>query len=181
MTLMDSSGNTLQQFQVPPLGMVLLDSINAGSYRIRDEFSGLTANLTVEASTKTVVISLMYFEEPDIPDPPDIPEIDIDDEPPPPPDIDAGAGDEEDWDFDFDGPVAEPGGDPFTVADDPEAIARVESVDSFEELPGVGIGSAGQSHSRAWFAYAGVLALMGIGGAAAGLRRRNQSNGHNRV
>ena len=53
------------------------------------------------------------------------------------PEIDGG----DDGDFVFDGPVAVPSnGDPFTVVDDPEAAARVNAIDSFESLPGVGIG-----------------------------------------
>lgn len=175
--LTTEGGNTVQNFDVPPLGMIRLENIEPGTYRIQDLQSDKSTSLTILSGTVTKVISLQYMDVPDIPDPPVIPEIDLDEDPPPgPPDIDAGAGDEGEWDFDFDGPVANPdGSDPFTVEDDPEAEARVESVDSFEELPGVGIGQgqAGQTSSTAWL----LLALSLGGFVSAGFAVRNRRRG----
>ncbi len=159
--------------------MIRLENIAPGTYRIQDLQSDESTSLTIQSGTVTKVISLQYMDVPDIPDPPVIPEIDLDEDPPPgPPDIDAGAGDEDDWDFDFDGPVAgDDGGDPFTVEDDPEAEARVESVDSFEDLPGVGIGPGQSSNAPSTVWLLAISSLSGLLGAAyvSIIRRRRSS------
>jgi hypothetical protein len=162
-TLFDSGGSAVQNIVVEPIGVVLVDGVPAGNYKLTDNRSSVSGNLTIVAGVVTKVISLQWFFVEDIPDPPVIPEIDLDDDPPPgPPDINAGAGDEDDWDFDFGGPAANAdGSDPFTVTDDPEAIARVESVDSFEDMPGVGIGPGTSSTSTTqMFAALGLVLLV---------------------
>jgi hypothetical protein len=163
--LYDGSGAEMQTFMVPPVGVLRIDNLpvtgdGIGQYRLVDTRSSESANFSVAANTVTKVISLQYMEVEEIPDPPEIPTIDIDDNPPPPPDIEDDEECFEDGcDFVFDGPVAEPGdGDPFTVEDDPEAEARVSEVDSFEDMPGVGVGPD-QSRGNDYLPWMAALAL----------------------
>lgn len=152
-------GGTIS-FQVPPLGDVMVESIAPGTYTVTDTGASTSATLKVESGTTTTIVSLQYFYEPDIDDFPTFPPFPTFENIPDPPDIEPGAGDPDEWEWEFDGPEAQAGGDPFTVLDDPEAVARVESVDSFEELPGVGIGPAqATSNGLAWFGL--VLATIG--------------------
>jgi hypothetical protein len=144
--------NGNQTVTVPPLGVLLVGNLPAGSFQIRDTFSGATGQFQIQAGVVTKVISLQYEPMIEIPDPPSIPTIDLPEDPPDIPDL-GGFPEDDPGEFPFDGPVAVPGGgDPFTVLDDPEAQARVASVDSFEELPGVGIGGGDKTSTLLWMA-----------------------------
>jgi hypothetical protein len=162
--LFDGSGNQLQTVSVPAIGVLMVDNLPAGSYSIRDTRSSASGRFEIRAGTVTKVISLHYQAVEEIPDAPIVPTVDLGDDGNPP-DIEDTLPVDDEGDFPFDGPVAIPdSSDPFTVVDDPEAEVRVESVDSFDELPGVGIGQ-GQSGSGSplmWFAaLTGVVTLLG--------------------
>ena len=180
--LFDVNGNQIRTVSVPPLGVLLVDNLPAtvGSqrYSLQDTRSSATGSFQILAGVVTKVISLHYQEAPEIPDPPIIPTIDLPEDPPDIPDTVGGDPEDEEGDFNFGGPVAVPdGSNPFTVVEDPEAAARVESVDSFEELPGVGIGdSRDQSHRRfieLALALAGAIGLCGARIHFLRARRRN--------
>jgi hypothetical protein len=164
--LYDGAGSQIQTFMVPPVGVLVIDNLpvtggGVGQYRLLDTRSSESANFSIAANTVTKVISLQYMEVVEIGDPPEIPTIDLDDDPPPPPDLDDDECFEDGCDFVFDGPVAEPGdGDPFTVEDDPEAEARVSEVDSFEDMPGVGIGTTEQRDNGEILPWVIALALI---------------------
>lgn len=150
-------GGTIS-FQIPPLGDIVVESIAPGTYTVKDSFANTSGTIDVQSGVTTTFISLQYLYEPDIEDFPTIPPFPTMPAIPEPPDFEAGAGDPDDWEFGD--PESYAGGDPFTVLDDPEAIARVESVDTFEELPGVGIGQdQPESNGHAWFGL--ILATLG--------------------
>jgi hypothetical protein len=160
----DANGNQIQTVSVPPIGILFVGNLPAASYGVRDTFSGATGQFQIQSGVVTKVISLQYEEVYDIPDPPDFTPIDLPDNPAETAVI-PGFDDDGNEDFDFGGPVAVPdGSDPFTVIDDPEAQARVSAIDSFEELPGVGIGDDGGDRSLPWVALlmGGIIALAGI-------------------
>jgi hypothetical protein len=167
--IFDANGSQIRAVTVQPIGVLLIDGLPAtddgvGPYSIRDTHSNSTGTFEIESGNLTRVISLEYEDIVEIPDAPLIPTVDLGDDPPPDDIIDDGYIDDEE-DFPFDGPVAIPdGSDPFTVIDDPEAEARVGGVDTFEELPGVGIGpdNPRQSTATSWlFVLLGaVIALI---------------------
>ena len=171
--LFDSGGNQIQTLSVPALGVLRVDNLAAGSYSIKDTRSSATGQFEIRASTITKVISLHYEAVEEIPDAPIITPPNLGDEPPPPADVNVPA--DEQGDFPFDGPVAVPdGSNPFTVADDPEAEARVASVDSFDELPGVGIGPAQPGTALPW-----LLGLLGVVVSVVGFRLRFHRSSRN--
>ncbi len=171
--LFDANGNQIQTLSVPPLGVLRVDNLAAGNYSIKDTRSSATGRFEIRSTTLTKVISLHYEAVEEIPDAPIITPPDLGDEPPPPPDVDVPA--DEEGDFTFDGPVAVPdSSNPFTVVDDPEAEARVASVDTFEELPGVGIGSGKAGTALPW-----MLGLLGVVVSVLGLRLRSHRSSRN--
>ena len=170
-TLSDANGNQLQTVSIPAIGVLMVDNLAAGSYRIQDMRSSASGRFDVRAGTITKVISLHYQAVDEIPDAPLVPTVDLGDEGIPP-DIEDTLPVDDEGDFPFDGPVAIPdGSDPFTVVDDPEAKARVESVDTFEEMPGVGIGP-GQTGSGSHLPW--VAALSGVFTMLGGVRLRSR-------
>ena len=162
--LFDGGGSQLQTVSVPAIGVLMVDNLPAGSYSIRDTRSSASGRFEIRAGTITKVISLHYQAAEEIPDAPIVPTVDLGEDGNPP-DVEDPLPVDDETDFPFDGPVAIPdGSDPFTVVDDPEAEARVESVDSFDELPGVGIGQGltGSDSPLLWFAtLTGIVTLLG--------------------
>lgn len=169
--LYDGAGTEIQSFMVPPTGVIRIDNLpetggGVGPYRLVDTRSSKSVNFSIEAGTVTKVISLQWMFVDEIDDPPPIPEVTLPSDPQPPPDVEPG----EDGPYEFGDPVAEPGdGDPFTVVDDPEAEARVSEVDSFEDLPGVGIGPA-RSQSGDFLPW--LAALVAVCGGIVTVRLR---------
>jgi hypothetical protein len=171
--LFDANGNQIQTLSVPPLGVLRVNNLAAGNYSIQDTRSSATGRFEIRANTITKVISLHYEEVEEIPDAPIVPTPDLGDEPTPPDTEDIPV--DEEGDFVFDGPVAVPdSSNPFTVIDDPEAEARVASVDTFEELPGVGIGSAQPGTALPW-----MLGLLGVVVSVLGIRLRSHRSSRN--
>jgi hypothetical protein len=159
--LYDASGAELQTFMVPVVGVLRIDNLpetgNGGSYRIFDTRSSESATFQIASALTTKVISLQWMEVRTVPDQPLIPTIVVDDNSPPPP---GGECFDDGCDYEFGGPVAEPGsGDPFTVADDLEAESRVGEIDSFEDMPGVGIGP-GRSERNDYVPWLAALAMI---------------------
>lgn len=176
--IFDGDGSQLMRVTVPPVGVLLINDLavtgdGVGLYTIRDTHSNATGTFSIARDTVTKVISLEYEVVEEIPDIPDPTEFSIGDEPP----VEEEEIDVED-DFPFDGPVAVPdGSDPFVVYDDPEAEARVENIDAFEDLPGVGVGPDQSGHDGAspW-----MLALLGAMIAMIGARLRISRHPHRR-
>lgn len=153
------SGNELQAFMVPPSGVLVINDLPAtssGLYRLVDTRSSESANFEIDAGVVTKIISLQWMEVREVDDPTPFATIDVDDKSPPPDDECFEDG----CPYEFGGPVAEPGsGDPFTVEDDPEAGARVDEVDSFEDIPGVGVGVV-QTRRPDYLPWMAALALV---------------------
>ena len=169
----DAGGNEIQRVSVPPIGVMLVENLPAtgngvGPYEILDTRSSARGQFQIAIGQVTRVISLHYLEALEIPDAPIIPTVDLDDSEIP--DFPDEIPVDDEGDFDFGGPVAVPdSSDPFFVVDDLEAAARVEGVDSFEEMPGVGTGPSqtGTGTDLIW-----VALLSGAVAALAGARLR---------
>ena len=166
----DPGGAVLQTVTVPENGTARVPDLpvlaNDGSYTATDLASGASGTFLIASGLTTSVLSLNYQPDDYVDDGPWTPgpgDVDDPTETATPDESNANYTPVDPDDVPYFGPEAGPsGGDPFVVNDDPEAVANVQAVTAFQDLPGVGTGpaeSTSDNHPGAWLA-AGGLALL---------------------
>jgi len=168
------NGTQIQSFMVPPLGKLIIHNLQGTngekSYRITDTRTGLSVNFAIGDGQTTGVISLEKMDDGDGGEFPDFPTFPSFQETPPTlPPWNGGAGDEGPGDI---GDAASTGGESESDGngsgsggDLKSAKARVDAVDSFEDLPNVGTAPIqnDQRRSLPWFLLVGAVLLAGAG------------------
>jgi hypothetical protein len=183
--LYDADGNLLRTLMVPAIGNLLVENLPVTSggrgYRIEDTRSLATGTFQISTGQTTNVLSLHYQADDDIEDP--VPTF-SDDGPAyidPTAAVDGGNPDANYTPVDPDnvpnfGQEAGPSGsDPFVVDDDPEAIARVENIDAFDDMPGVGTGPTQRPADSDTHRMLIALALVALVIGSVGLYWRRRS------
>ena len=172
------SGSKIQSFMVPPIGVLTIDNL-AGtsgqkSYKITDTRTNLSVTFAIADGQTTGVVSLEDMNDPGFPGTDPFPTFPTFNETPPTmPPWSGGAGDPDQGPGDI-GDAASTGGEEDANTDDGTSgnstqakSNRVDSIDSFEDLPNVGTAQPVEQRgsSLPWIlAIVGLaLAIIGVG------------------